>query len=309
MKKDFHFYVIYALADTAGFSPEESHTIAYASQYVDDNNDQQDIDGCIFDQFPAAIKTDDGFFRPIMTQSVSVLSLVYEIQKYVYVPFHFMPGDAEHAADGTSNKYVTTPDSPNARKLLGAALKSGDLYRIGIALHTYADTWSHQNFTGYEEDHNSVFSWSDPYRAIVPNIGHADVGHAPDEISDDWHDHRQRGDARNIVNRTRALDAVKHIYQALRSATGGTRYWTEVKRDLTKLVEAEDYDDRVARVRGHVDNPDLKYEKHAWVRSAIRGQTIGDLKGKPGFKQSDWYRFQQAAKANLALTVDMLKSY
>jgi len=41
MEKDFHFYVTYALANTSGFTPEESHIIAYASQYVDDNNEKQ----------------------------------------------------------------------------------------------------------------------------------------------------------------------------------------------------------------------------------------------------------------------------
>jgi hypothetical protein len=40
MEKDFHFYITYALAETSGFTPEEAFTIAYSSQYVDDNNEQ-----------------------------------------------------------------------------------------------------------------------------------------------------------------------------------------------------------------------------------------------------------------------------
>ncbi len=309
MKKDFHYYVVYALADTAGFSPDESHTIAYASQYVDDNNEEQDIDGWVCDAFPSAVKTNGGHYRPIMTQTVSVKSLVYEIQKYVYVPFHYLPGDGDLPVKGMISAYTTTPGSRNARKLLRAALKSGDLYRIGIALHTYADTWVHQGFTGYEEDLNSVFSWSDPYRAIVPNIGHADVGNAPDEISDTWKDHRFSGVARTVDNRERALEATKRIYQMLRSAKGGTKYWTDVKSDLTPLVYAEDYDDRKAKVRAFVNKPGLKYRKDEWGKAAMKGSFMGDLTAKPGFKESDWYRFQQAAKANLALTVDMLKEY
>ena len=43
MEKDFHYYVTYALANKAGFSNDDSYIIAYASQYVDDNNESQMI--------------------------------------------------------------------------------------------------------------------------------------------------------------------------------------------------------------------------------------------------------------------------
>jgi hypothetical protein len=33
MRIDFHFYAIYALARAVGFSPDNAHVIAYASQY------------------------------------------------------------------------------------------------------------------------------------------------------------------------------------------------------------------------------------------------------------------------------------
>ena len=77
MEKDFHFYVTYALAETAGFSPEESHIIAYSSQYVDDNTERQKPDDDKPPQFPYEIKLNGGYFRPIMTQTISVKSLIY----------------------------------------------------------------------------------------------------------------------------------------------------------------------------------------------------------------------------------------
>jgi hypothetical protein len=86
MEKDFHYYVTYALANKAGFSNDDSYIIAYASQYVDDNNEHQYPRKDGLPQFPFGIKYNGGFFRPIMTQSMSVKSLVYEIQKFVYVP-------------------------------------------------------------------------------------------------------------------------------------------------------------------------------------------------------------------------------
>ena len=70
MQKDFHYYVTYALAKTAGFSPEESEIIAYSSQLVDDNNEGQFPDRGKEPQFPSQIKINNGFYRPIMTLSL-----------------------------------------------------------------------------------------------------------------------------------------------------------------------------------------------------------------------------------------------
>lgn len=309
MEKDFHFYVTYALAKKAGFNEDDSHIIAYAAQYVDDNNESQYPREDGPPQFPSAIKTEDGFFRPIMTQSMSVKSLVYEIQKFVYVPFHFIPGDNNQPIDGNHNKYSTTPDSRNARILLRTALDTGNPYRIGVALHTYADTWSHQNFSGYEEDWNSVFSWRNPFRVLAPNIGHADVGHLPDEISSTWNDYRFDKPYRQRKNRKIALEACKRIFQELRKARAGETYWIYVEKDFRKIINAEDYDERITLVRDYLGMPDLYYEKDLWIEGAVQGREGEDLVAAPGLRDTHWYRFQVAARAQLALVMDMLKDY
>jgi hypothetical protein len=41
MQKDFHYYVIYAIAKDAGYTDEDASIIAHASQYVDDNTDRE----------------------------------------------------------------------------------------------------------------------------------------------------------------------------------------------------------------------------------------------------------------------------
>jgi len=309
MEKDFHFYVTYALANKAGFSADESHIIAYASQYVDDNNESQYPRKDGPPQFPFGIRVNGGFFRPIMTQSMSVKSLVYEIQKFVYVPFHFLPGDNNQPINGGQNKYSTTPDSQNARKLLKTALATRDLYRIGIAVHTFADTWSHQNFTGYEEDWNSVFHWRNPFRALTPNIGHADVGHLPDEISATWNDYRLDKPHRKRNNKKTALQACKRIFQELRTAKKGDAYWTYVKEDFRKIINTEDYDDRVNKVKEVVDKPDLSYKKDVWVDEAVKDRKGEDLEASASFEKTHWHRFQLAARAHLAMVIDMLKGY
>ncbi len=309
MEKDFHFYVTYALANKAGFSEADSSIIAYASQYVDDNNESQYSGKHGPPQFPFGIEVKDGLFRPIMTQSMSVKSLVYEIQKFVYVPFHFLPGDDNQPIGGGYNRYSTTPDSVNARNLLRRALATGNLYRIGIALHTYSDTWSHQNFTGYEEDWNSVFHWRNPFRALVPNIGHADVGHLPDEISAVWNDYRFDKPYRRRKNREIALGACKRIFQELRKARKGDAYWTHVEKDFRKIINSEDYDARIKGVREYLNHPDLYYRKDLWIEEAIEDREGEVLEAGRKFETTHWYKFQLAAKAHLALVMDVLKNY
>jgi len=309
MEKDFHYYVTYALANKAGFSNDDSYIIAYASQYVDDNNESQYPKKDGPPQFPFGIKSNSGFFRPIMTQSMSVKSLVYEIQKFVYVPFHFLPGDNNQPINGGYNRYSTTPDSQNARKLLRAVLNTRDLYRIGIAIHTFADTWSHQNFSGYEEDWNSVFHWRNPFRALAPNIGHADVGHLPDEISTTWNDYRFDKPYRKRNNQKIALQACKRIFQELRTARKGDIYWMHVEKDFRRIINSEDYDDRINKVKEYVNKPGLSYKKDEWVDGAVKDRKGEDLEASANFENTHWYKFQLAARAHLVMVMDMLKSY
>jgi len=308
MEKDFHFYVTYALANKAGFSNDDAYIIAYSSQYVDDNNESQYPRKGGPPQFPFGIRTNGGFFRPIMTQSMSVKSLVYEIQKFVYVPFHFLPGDSNQPIDGAYSRYSTTPDSQNARKLLRTALATNDPYRVGIAVHTFADTWSHQNFTGYEEDWNSVFHWRNPFRALAPNIGHADVGHLADEISTTWNDYRLDKPHRKRNNRKTALQACKRIFQEFRTARKDDTYWTYVEKDFRRIINSEDYDDRLDKVKGFL-NRDLGYNRDEWVDEAVKDREGEDLVASADFENTHWYKFQLAAKAHLAMVMDMLKRY
>ena len=172
-----------------------------------------------------------------MTQTISTKSLDIMVQKYVYIPFHFLPGDKTVDIDGEINAFSTTPNSENAKILLGNALKSENPYLIGIALHTFADTWSHQNFTGFDEEWNSVYPQYNIFKRLVPDIGHAEAGHSPDVISENWTDHRIREE---IKNWKRALSAAGEIYKALRQKTGKGPTWTDIKSDYRQIMKASD---------------------------------------------------------------------
>jgi hypothetical protein len=229
------------------------------------------------------------------------------VQKYVYVPFHFLPGDNTVVINEETNLSSTTPNSKNAKILLENALKSDNPYQIGIALHTYADTWSHQNFTGIQEEWNSIYPWYNVFKSFVPNIGHAEAGHSPDVISEKWTDHRF---GESIDNKKRAFAATNEIYKALRKKSGLGPTWTEIKSSYKQIINASDYDDRKTKINDLMNNHNLeavpRYFKNEWIDAAL-DRSQEKIVMKPNFKDTHWYLFQQAAKVHFSVVLNLTK--
>ncbi|MBF0286233.1 MAG: hypothetical protein HQM14_00330 [SAR324 cluster bacterium] len=306
MEKDFHYYLIYSIAKLTQY--EDAAVIAYSSQFIDDNNEGQfSIDGQPA-SFPDKIKSNGGYYYPIMTQSLSPKSLDPYVQKYVYVPFHFLPGDDNVEIKRRKNPLSTTPNSKNAKHLLRAALDTENPYQIGIALHTYADTWSHQNFTGLQEEWNSVYPWYDVFKSMVPNIGHAEAGHMPDVISEEWTDHRF---GQKINNRHRALAATAAIYTAMRRRSQQGPKWNDVKKEYKPIIHAAGYDERKERIRDFLTHRGLgsipKYSKNDWIDQAL-DKNGGELTMNPEFLNTHWHRFHLAAKSHLAIVLKLIQA-
>jgi hypothetical protein len=332
MKIDFHFYLIYLLTDRCGFDREledgktESHIIAYASQYVDDNNGNQVIGPTAHEVVPMTgaeatpagemlseirqyqsfpwevrIKETGNLFRPVMTQTVSLKSLLPIFQRYLFVPFHFLPGDPARIPEirGRRNPWSVTAGSNNASWLLRDALESEDLYRIGVALHTFADTWSHQNFCGFRDDWNAVSG-----SIFVPDVGHAEVFERPDTLSETWTDRRL---GLEIDNRERSREALKAIFQWLSKYRNPARPWDVVEGELEEFLQAKDMEERIARVQAL--HPGLEYEEDPekrWIYQALEYDTVlNEVVGREGFFDSSWYRFQCAAQTHLKTALPM----
>jgi len=348
MEKDFHYYVIYALAKTAGFTKKvksseetEAKIISYASQYVDDNCDREYLISRAHgsyrvkmqNRFPAETQP---YFYPLITQSVDIKCLDQKVQYYVFMPFHFLPGDYENVKiNGMTNPYCTTRNSKNANRLMDDALKSGNSYRIGIALHTYADTWAHERFTGFEEKWNKVLEWYKDFKALAPDIGHADLWHIPDQISKTWKDHRFEGEV-PIKNKERALQAAENIYNKLSHKKKGPP-WADIKTDLEKIIyldssiddadEKKVYDERRRRINNFVQEP-LDYDKDKWMSEVIEfdfeelRRPYSDEPSRPGekellpinirlkenFQASNWYAFHVAARIHQSEVIRMTAS-
>ncbi len=305
MEKDFHYYLIYVIAKITGM--KAPFKIAYASQFVDDNNEGPFSVGGERIFFPEKIKMDGGYYYPILTQTLSPKSLDAYVQKYVYVPFHFLPGDNTVEIKGKKNPLSTTPNSERAQTILRRALKSDNPYLIGIALHTYVDTWSHQYFSGMREEWNAVFPWYQVFKSLVPNVGHAEVGHLPDILSEVWTDYRLKPS--KVDNRIRAFEAVGEVFGRLRAKTGKGPVWEDVEDDFEKIVYTKDYDARIRKMSLFLENsgggsiPD--YSKDAWIDAALSTREKDESEErevvvKPNFETTDWYHFHQAAKVAFA---------
>ncbi len=220
MQKDIHFYLTYALGMKAGIPPADSEKIAWADQYTDDLT-EADLHG-------------------IQTQSSELGNWGQsQIQLSVLVPFHFLPGD------DSNHPWMTTRDCPRAHRLV--ELAPGNLFQLGIALHAYQDTFSHETFSGWREDLNACFPWYH-IEAAIPNVGHAEMRVIPDVVNYVWTDQRSQ---RKVDNKERTLDAAKGTFDYLtRFFNPGINpaVWQALQSDLKRIFKLDSYDKRIDKL-------------------------------------------------------------
>ncbi len=306
MEKDFHYDLVYTIAVlTEARSPE---IIAYASQYVDDNSDEMfrvEGKGAVF---PDRLLTGRGSYFPQMTQCRSPEAMTPFVQRYVFVPFHFLPGDSSVRLKGDANPYCVTPNSWRGRALVIEALKGGNPYEIGIALHPFADSWSHQRFTGLCEEWNAFDHRATDTKTAPATIGHGDAGKRPDILSERWVDPRFGN--KRIHNGERALEAAREIFLLFQTKTQKGPLWKEVEREFEDLLAVRDPGDREERIRDFLrsrgDGAFPSYSRWAWWNE-VSAQGPTGIALKPGFNRTHWYRFQQAAKAHLSRVLALIK--
>jgi len=266
MNIDFHYTRMAKIAAAAGMPESDIRRFAYACQYTDDN-----------DQLFSVKRHDGSFFRNRISQTLSVFS-VGDTRAAVYPLFHFLPGDAGSESprkDGKTHPLCVTPGSSLCGRVMDEALRTGDIYRIGIAAHACADSWAHQNFVGAWHGFNST---GNTWR---PNIGHADVYGMPDMRGLVWDDPRLADPACDNVERFAAAEA----WLLGKLNAGGT-----------VLPDAR-----------YFDVP--PYDPREWFDTAVKttvarvgmGKTEVDRRRyefREDCEDSDWYRFQSAVTAH-----------
>lgn len=310
MDIEYHYYITYILARKAGMTKGDAFTIAYSSQYTDDNTHHYYIN----------FKSGDSYLSEV-SQTLDVTKPSAKRQK-IYPLFHFIPGDptsdAAKRKDGKTHILNTTPDSTNAKYFFKKAIESDNLFRIGIAAHAYADSWAHQNFVGMKHDFNAMPSWE-----LVPNIGHADARHEPDKVHNRWKDLRLVQENELIDNDERMLAASEKIFSAFCSYHDPdiqlpliSQRWDKLRGQIQNAMD-ESYwlgaDDR-ARVKayGNICKDIPEYGENEWRYGAVEKRPLEtDLFdrywGKRNFYNSPWYKFQEAVKEHRDLGLKRLK--
>ena len=187
MDISFHYCAVKTLALEAGFEDAYAEVIATFSQYIDDFNWITHIK-C--DNIPEWIKNHPDLdlfvpnsssnFNPTTTGFINMVDYAWLVtsgaQKFTVSPFHFIP---QHSRTLTWGKDArTTPASIGDHSFIGSNLRKAKtefltsrlldphappilsidlaLMQIGMLLHTFADTYAHQLFNGYNAWVNNV---------------------------------------------------------------------------------------------------------------------------------------------------------
>lgn len=279
MDIEFHYYIVYLIAARAGFEPSDSYKIAYSSQFVDNNVISYKINS----------KTSEAYKNHI-SQTCNILKPNKKLFR-IYPLFHFIPGNVlkgDNRKDGKLHYLNTTPGSENAEKIFDAALNSKNLYRIGIACHAYADTWSHQNYTGYLEEFNAkkegpmtglfhAFRYIWGWRLI----GHAGFDHKPDKVNGEWNDCRLLRTKEKRNNNTIFLEATGKIFEKLYKA----KYPDFSNEDMVAEKENLLMDIRKA----------IKDESPDQRRKNYRELSMQEVYGKEKIREYDSYEWMSEA--------------
>ena len=324
MLKDFHYYCVGVLAKAAGFPEDDAVTIAYASQYVDDATESEPI------------KVGDMIFDPVRTAQYGLDSYEWSTQKRIFIPFHFLPPRPLKTAQ---DPFITEPNSVFAHMIWNEAQNEDDglyrLCRMGVALHTFADTWSHQGFSGRHHKENDVENiqifdgnkWKrlrleNIYLDFLPQIGHAEAGYFPDQSYRVWkyRKHKPRKMIPPRYNMKEFLDAAETIYTILydadKSVSDHPIPWDEIKDKIGDLFvdPEEELDDRCDMWREAfsdlIDTHKFKYHRREWREDALEPRKKKDVDWddfepsdfkrlrfpmKPGFYDTRWVQFHRAA--------------
>ena len=320
MDIEYHYYMTFIIALRVGFGKEQAYKIAYSSQYTDDNDTSYKIDDGREDEYNNYISQTMDITKP------------QEERLRIYPIFHFMPGTSKEIwqsspdrKDGKFHLLNTVSNNQNAAALLNDALLSENSFRIGIATHMFADTFAHQNYVGFKDEFNAMKGF---LQGLLPNIGHADAKHNPDIPNLIWKDTRLTSKYHLRKNKEIFLTATGCIFDQYCSvlkpagadatkasllADIGTAIGNEVENDMNKLRSQ-----RHGRYKELLKDSFIEYNEDDWFDEAVRYErdplTIGtsNIKTlyfwKAGYRESDWYFFQEALKEHQKKALAVLAS-
>lgn len=146
MQEDFHYYATYCAAYIAGYSHEDSLTIAYSAQFVDVCSRTLLVKiGGPLDAVTTQLQLElmDARTDPVGLQDIT----------RIWSAFHFLPRNLNAEKKKCTKRYrnkfrlICGPNGDLVVKTVELAKKRA-VESVGIAMHVLADTWAHAYFAG-----------------------------------------------------------------------------------------------------------------------------------------------------------------
>jgi len=328
--------------EKTGFSSEDAQIIAYSSQFVDDAVDHKKmkVDG----HLEILSKRFSGkTFDPVCSahRGLQFLKGFKEVvQNKIYIPFHFLP-DLE-SIKNKSDSHLVQANGNLARKLVILAKtelskttgeqRIMNLIRLGIALHVYADTWSHQNFSGRhnptENDIDNIEilkkgKWekisliSQIEYNTLPDIGHAEATSFPDQSHLKWR--YKKLSTKNIHERDNTqlfIEAAKNIFNLFIGVKPDVS-WKDIKIKLFECFSFETgaVDDKFKKFQKVFPEIGFFYDENQWRDEALRvadsSKIVKILKeDNPTYvlgSDKKWFYFHLAALEQRKYIMDLIK--
>lgn len=247
MQRDAHYYAILGFCRACGFNKDSALVVAYASQFVDDakinlmflKNSSDSVEHEIVENRPAFFNmaTCHSYFR--------IKTFNYEAMVNNTCAFHFVPGCK---GESFTKKLRCKEEAPIILDILGDVFLEDDLIKLGIILHPFADSYTHQGFSGMLSKVNDIKNckptnnayvgvfdeilqvlarinqdkFQEYYDRIVPAYGHGQAREYPDlpdlewsyeyDYSDEFNGSYKKVDIDNKDRFTRAFKSIrKHL--------------------------------------------------------------------------------------------------
>jgi hypothetical protein len=293
-----------------------SKKVAYSSQHTDDTKYGHELNF-----------TSGGRYQQTMSAH-KYLDFKFFSKKVGYdilLPFHFLPC-AE--GDEFEDRLICKKNSLIALELLKDTLKTLDkpfgMYRLGVTLHVYADTWSHHNFVGLLKKQNEISNLTyinedvgllkNFIAPLVPPISHGQALEAPDTSYLQWKYSGHKSNEQIENNNTeKFIDAAYHIYSYLTEEVypvipnlfpNKPKKWEQIKSKLDRMLSYKgSIDDCQQKWHEEIKNnyfgfsSNVYYDDREWFREAVEVTQIDFFElydKKPYFEISNWKYFHDA---------------
>jgi len=260
MNINFHYFAVKSIAVAAGFEETQAQQIAKYSQFVDDysapllmscSNIPKEITSS--GELDLFIPFSHVNFRPVSTGFARPFEystlIVRREQRFVLSPFHFVPYD-ETGAGAASSPVIPLAVGDNSLldRLLHKEISNKSqnqniaLMRLGMLLHTFADTHAHQRFTGFTSTANranitgvknnitgedctaqaraGIRGLLNAATQSIPAIGHVQAGHNPDLSHISFSYTGGNGESHFCNNTEIFLEAGRNIFEYLKKYRG-----------------------------------------------------------------------------------------